>query len=66
MLCLQLSASLKLVPASGVSVAHLAQAAQAGVMQGMYVNELLTMLGVTAGPDRLAFIGALGQLAPQA
>ena len=62
----QLSSILALVPSSGVTMAHLAQAAKPGNLQAVYLTELLKMLGVTAGLDRLAFISALEQLAPQA
>ena len=54
------------MPSSGVSMAHLAQAAKPGNTQAVYLAELLKLLGITAGLDRLAFFSALEQLAPQA
>ena len=56
----QLSACLELAPKSGVTAVHLAQAAAvSGDLQAVYVAELMKALGVTAIPDKLAFIRQL-------
>ena len=62
-----LSACLELAPKSGVTAVHLAQAAAvSGDMQAVYVAELMKALGVTAIPDKLAFIRQLALQAPPA
>ena len=63
----QLSACLARAPKCGVTAVHLAQAAAvSGDMQALYVAELMKALGVTAIPDKLAFIRQLALQAPPA